>query len=199
VSHARRTSRAEGQLAAGALVIVLASAVVYGRVLVEILVVARSVFGKLAPPIAVMMASSILVCVGLWRMHRNAEIESAPHGNPTELRSALVFGGLYALVLLAVATARHYLGDRGVYLAAGISGLTDMDAITLSTAGMSARGGLPPSVAWRAIVIACVANFVFKAGVVAMLGGGRLFRRIAVPFAIQIATGLALLVLWPEA
>lgn len=197
VSHARRASRAKAQVAAATLVVMLASTVVYVRVLVEIFVVAEPAFVQIAPPIAVMLIVSILLCITLWWRNRKLEIEAAPHGNPTELKTAIVFGALYAVILLVVAAARHHLGDRGVYLAAGISGLTDMDAITLSTSRMSANGAVPAGVAWRAIVIATIANLVFKAGVVATLGGSALFRRIAFLFAIEIGVALALLIVWP--
>jgi uncharacterized membrane protein (DUF4010 family) len=197
VSHARRASRAEPQIAAAILVVMLASTVVYVRVLVEIFVVAGRAFVQVAPPIVVMLIVAILLCVFLWWKNRKLEVESAAHENPTELKSAMIFGALYALVLLAVAAARHYFGDRGVYLAAAISGLTDMDAITLSASGMAARGAVSTSVAWRAIVIATISNLLFKAAVVAVLAGSPMARRIAVMFAIEIAVGLALLAMWP--
>jgi uncharacterized membrane protein (DUF4010 family) len=63
-----------------------------------------------------------------------------PQGNPAELVSALVFGGLYALVLLGAAAAQDYFGTRGLYSVAVISGLHDLDAITLSTARFMEQG-----------------------------------------------------------
>jgi uncharacterized membrane protein (DUF4010 family) len=108
-----------------------------------------------------------------------------------------VFGALYGLVVLAVAAGKHWLGDRGIYVVAAVSGLTDMDAITLSTSRMAASGALATETTWRAIVIATIANLACKAGIVALLGGPALFRRIAVLFGIQASAGIALLLLWP--
>lgn len=198
VSFARRTSTADGHLAASTVAIILASTVVYARVLLEVLVAAPRSFIAVAPPVAIMLLVSILASVVVWSRTRRGKTELPVQENPTELRSAMVFGVLYAVVLLAVAVARHYLGDRGVYVAAGISGLTDMDAITLSTSRLSARGMLPGTVVWRSIVIAILANLAFKAIVVWVLGGPALGRRIAVVFAIQMAAGLALLGGWPS-
>ena len=130
-------------------------------------------------------------------MTKREGFKAPAQGNPTELRPALIFGALYVLVLLAVAAARDHLGDRGVYVAAGISGLTDMDAITLSTSRMGARGALPLGIVWRSIVIAIVANLAFKAVVASALGGRSLGLRVGALFAFQIAVGLALLGLWP--
>lgn len=112
------------------------------------------------------------------------------------MKSAIVFGVMYAVVLLAVAAAEHFFGDRGIFVVAGISGLTDMDAITLSTARMSTTGDIHPSVAWRAIIIGTIANMMFKAGIVSVLGGRRLGSRMAILYGLSMATGLLLLALW---
>jgi uncharacterized membrane protein (DUF4010 family) len=198
VSVARRTAKDPGQVAAATVVILLASTVVYVRVLVEIALVAQPILGRMAPPIVVMLTATILVCAVLWWRTRRSDLRPPSNDHPTDLGPALLFGVLYALVLLAVVAARHYLGDRGVYLAAGISGLTDMDAITLSTSRMSANGLLPPSAAWRAIVLGILSNLAFKAVLVAVLGGWTLARRVAALFAVQIGLGLGLLAAWPD-
>jgi uncharacterized membrane protein (DUF4010 family) len=114
--------------------------------------------------------------------------------NPTQLMPALVFAALYAVVLLGVAFARKYFGESGLYAVAAISGLTDNDAITLSTSRGVEQGFIPPAAGWRAIVIAVIANILFKAGIVAALGGKRLFVLIAALFGIQVLVGLVLLV-----
>ena len=53
--------------------------------------------------------------------------------NPTEIRTALTFGALYGFVLLASAWLAEVAGSGGLYLVALASGLTDVDALTLST------------------------------------------------------------------
>ena len=197
VSYARRASEAQGQVAVATLVIALASTVVYVRVLVEVFAVAAPAFAAIAPPIAVMLALAIALCALTWWRTRKARTELPPQGNPTELRSAIVFGLLYAGVLVAVAAAKQHFGDRGMYAVAALSGLTDMDAITLTSSRMAVADALPTTTAWRAIVIATIANLGFKAGIVATLGGPALLRRVVLVFAPQIVAGLALLVLWP--
>jgi uncharacterized membrane protein (DUF4010 family) len=197
VSYAKRASHVKSQLAAATLVIMLASTVVNARVLFEVSIVARGVLPQIAGPVAVMMATALLLAAGVWIRHRKSPAELPPQDNPTELRAAITFGVLFAGVLLAVATARHYLGDRGIYGVAAISGLTDMDAITLSTSRLAAEGVIATTTAWRAIIIATIANLVFKAGIVALLGGPALLARVGTLFAINAAVGGLLLVLWP--
>jgi uncharacterized membrane protein (DUF4010 family) len=196
VSYARRAAEDARRVPAATLVIMLASAVVYARVLLEVSLVARPVLPSVAGPIAVMLGAALLQSAFVWLRARRAEAEISPD-NPTELRAAVSFGVLFALVLLAVAAAKEYFGDRGLYAVAAISGLTDMDAITLSTSRMSAEGALAPATAWRAIVVAAIANLVFKGGIVAVLGGRRLFARVALLFGFNVLVGALLLVLWP--
>lgn len=195
-SFSRRAGEPGGSPATLALIILLSSTVVYVRVLGEVFVAAPARFGEIAPPVALLLLSSALVCVAQWRHASRGRIELPPQENPSELRPAIAFGILYALVLLAVAAARQYLGRGGVYAAAGLAGLTDMDAITLGTARLSARGALPAGIVWRSIVVASLSNLAFKAGIATMLGGPELGRRLAARFAFTIAVGAAVLLWW---
>jgi uncharacterized membrane protein (DUF4010 family) len=69
-----------------------------------------------------------------WSYRQDNHGPPAEHENPAELKFALLFVILYAVILLAAAAAREWFGTRGLYVVAALSGLTDMDAITLSTA-----------------------------------------------------------------
>ncbi len=197
VSFARRAKESEAQIPTATLVIALASTVVYGRVLVEVALVARSVLAEVAGPIGVMMGVSIVACVIMWLRRPKRDARMPHQDNPSELRAAITFGVLFAIVLVAVAAGKQYFGDRGLYAVAAISGLTDMDAITLSTSRMAVEGSVSTSTTWRVIVIATIANLLFKGGIVAVLGGRKLLARIAMLFGINIAAGVALLLFWP--
>ncbi len=118
--------------------------------------------------------------------------------NPAELKSAFIFGALYALVIFAVAAVKDHIGNSGLYLVAVLSGLTDVDAITLSTARLVEDGKLEAAIGWRLILIASLSNLVFKGGTVAALGHRRLLLKIVLLFGIAIAGGLLILWLWPE-
>ena len=114
-----------------------------------------------------------------------------PIGNPTELRSALGFALLYAGVLLLVAWLDALVGSKGVYVAALASGIADVDAITLSTLRLYGLGSLTPAQVAIAIVLAVLANAVFKMGVVRVVGGGALLRR-CLPAMAAMAAGAGL-------
>jgi uncharacterized membrane protein (DUF4010 family) len=118
---------------------------------------------------------------------------SGPQENPSELRSALLFSLLYAIFLLAIAFTKERYGSRGLYFVAGLSGLTDVDAITLSTSQMVNLNRISADQGWRVIIVATMSNLVFKAFMVAILGQRQLLGRISGPFGLAMAVGLFLL------
>jgi len=119
------------------------------------------------------------------------------HENPTELKSALLFGLIYAAVLFAVAAVRERFGSRGLYVVAAVSGLTDVDAITLSTSQLVNAGRLSTETGWKLIVLAALSNLIFKAGAVAVLGHRQLLSRIVSVYAVAVVVGFTILIFWP--
>lgn len=198
VSYARRTKDAPDAAPLAAVVIVIASAVSFARVIVEVAVVAPGKLGEMVAPLAAMFVFMSLLAAVAYLTSRRAKADLPEQGNPAELRSALVFGALYAIVILAVAITKHYFGNRGLFVVAVMSGLTDMDAITLSTAQLVHDGRLGPKIGWQVILTASLANTVFKAAVVCSLAHRRLAVRIVVFFALVVAFGLVALFFWPE-
>jgi uncharacterized membrane protein (DUF4010 family) len=197
VTYSRRAKEDPESSRLAALIVMIASAVVFGRVLVEIAVVARDRFPELAPPLAAMLGVTLALSLALWIGARRDPCAPPEAENPAELKSAIVFGVVYAAVLLAVAFARDRFGKAGLLTVAALSGLTDMDAITLSTSRLVRGGGLDPDSGWRAILLASLSNLVFKAGIVAVLGSRRLFGRVALLFGAALAAGGLILWLWP--
>jgi uncharacterized membrane protein (DUF4010 family) len=113
------------------------------------------------------------------------------------MKPAILFGLLYVIILMAVAATKDHFGSSGLYVVAVISGLSDMDAITLSTAELMNKDSLDLTTGWRVILIAALANLVFKAGIVAVAGGKAILLRIAPVFGLTLAAGLAILFFWP--
>lgn len=198
VSYARRAKESpEGPVAGLLAVIMIASTVVYGRVLTEIGLVAPAFLPEAAGPIGVAAGVSAMLAVAMWWRARQNGGGLGEQKNPSELKSALVFGGLYALILLAVAAAKANLGDAGLYGVAAVSGLTDMDSITLSVSRMVEEQGLEASTAWRCVLIAAMSNMVAKGAIVGMIGGMRLFKPIAVLFGIKLVVVTGVVLAWP--
>jgi uncharacterized membrane protein (DUF4010 family) len=198
VSYARRSRDRSASPDIAAFVIAVASAVVFLRVLAWIAVAAPHSLPALAGPVLMMLGAIGLGAAGLWLAMRGGVTGMPPQSNPTELKSAVTFGLLFALVLFAVAAAREHLGEGGLFAVAALSGLTDMDAITLSTAQLVHDGALPPGTGWRLILVASMANLLFKLAAAALLGGRALALRLALVFGLGLLAGAGALLWWPK-
>jgi uncharacterized membrane protein (DUF4010 family) len=105
---------------------------------------------------------------------------------------------LYAVISFLSAAAKDKFGNEGLYVVSILSGLTDMDAITLSTAKMAEQKSIDASLGWRLILIAFLANLVFKAGIAMVIAGKDFAKTIALLFGFAILTGLTILFIWPS-
>jgi uncharacterized membrane protein (DUF4010 family) len=197
VSYARRAREDPDVARAAAVVLMVASTAVFARIFIEIGAAAPNLLRAVVAPLGAMAAVNVALSgVGFWLWGRIAAEPSGPH-DPTQLRPALVFGVLYGVVVFAVAAAKANLGDVGLYAVAAFSGLTDIDAITLSVANLAEAGRISAETAWRAILLATVCNMGFKSALAFFLGGTALLVRIAPLFGASLATGVAILAWWP--
>jgi uncharacterized membrane protein (DUF4010 family) len=111
--------------------------------------------------------------------------------NPFSIGSAIKFAAVFAAVAFASKLALELIGQRGAYLAALLSGIADVDAITLTLSRLHASGELDPTTAVAAICVAAATNSVVKIGIATVIGGAKLGR------AVGIALGAALLTAVP--
>lgn len=197
VSYARQSRQTPSASQSCAIVILIASTVVFVRVLVEVALVAPTLFREIATPLSVMAGFMCVVGAITFFVARSAIQTPESEEPPSELKGPILFGILYAAVLLFIALAKEHFDESAMYAVAGLSGLTDMDAITLSTAQLMKSGRLPVETGWRLILIGAMANLVFKTAVIATLGSPKLLWRIAVLFGISLAGGAVLFVFWP--
>lgn len=197
VSYSRRAHRSPAISSLAALVIMIASTIVFARVLIEVAVVAPGILRDIAPPLAVMMGIMVLISVGLYFLSSEEQEHVPMEEDPSELPAAIIFGLLYAGVLFAVAAVKEHFGKEALYVVAALSGLTDMDAITLSTAQMINKERLDADVGWRMILIGFLSNLVFKGAAIAFLGSRELLIRIVITFGLAMVGGGLLLWLWP--
>jgi uncharacterized membrane protein (DUF4010 family) len=196
VSYSRTTKNDGEATRTAAVVIWVASGVVFVRILIEIGAVAPDFLPVAVGPIGIMLLLFAITSVLIWRSEIAPTESPLTPSNPSELKPAILFGALYAGVLFAVAAAEDLLGSAGLFAAAAISGLTDIDAITLSTSQLVSAGRVEADVGWRLILVAAMSNLVYKLGVAVTLGGPGLARRLGGLFVVALAGGVGLLVFW---
>jgi uncharacterized membrane protein (DUF4010 family) len=166
----RHTRRYPDFSLTGSVVIALASTVMLVRMAFLIGIIHMPLLKALAWPILAMFVAGLVPVAFIWQKS-TSEVAPVPETkNPTELKQALLFGLIYAVVLLAVSAGKDIFGQRGVYGVAFISGLTDVDAITLSNSRLAAKAVLEIHQAAVSVMIAFVSNLIFKLAIVGAIG-----------------------------
>ncbi|MCA1794764.1 MAG: MgtC/SapB family protein [Desulfotignum sp.] len=153
--------------------VLLASAIMFIRVVIEVLVVHPELLRALWMPLTTMFAGLILALVWVWRSRGAKKTDGHKPiavKNPLQLGMALQFGLLLAAVLFLSEAMKEWFGSYGVYALSIISGLIDVDAIALSLS-RSAKQDLAAEVAVLGIILACLTNTLVKGVIFAFIAG----------------------------
>lgn len=130
-----------------------------------------ALIAKLAGPIgglvAAMAIGAVVLLLTSERDNRSPRLEIS---SPLELGTALKLAGFIAVVTIAAELARRWIGTTAVLGVAALSGIADVDAVTVSMARQA--GGIGLEIATLAIVAAVSVNTVSKT-VLATIAGGR--------------------------
>ncbi len=188
LAFARRAKGNPAQVPQSTRIILIANTVLVLRIALLVVAITPALIQHIIP----LLGSAFMAALGylLWRRHdpNNTPIETTLEiQNPAEISAALTFGLLYAAILLASAWLTDSVGQQGIYPLAAVSGLTDLDAITLSTLHMAKLGSVDGQTVAFVIVIALCANMLFKAGLAWFIGGRELARRVGLGYAATLA------------
>ena len=177
-----------------ALAITVAWTMMFARVLVEAAVLDAELLAILWIPMGGAGVIGLAYCGYLLfsAKNRTAESEEVELKAPFELGPALRFAVAYAAILVISRAAHMFLGDAGVYASAALSGVADVDAITLSMARMARAGTVEIGTASKAIVLAAMVNTTVKGGIVFTLGAVSLKKSILPALLLILAGGLGL-------
>lgn len=190
-SRSRETPGSSGPLALGA---GIASTVMIVRVAVLTTVAGPGLLPRLGPFLGAAAVGGILAIAFLARRLDSSTTQESTLSNPFQLREAIRFGAIFAVVLLVVEAGRRYAGGWGIAAAAALAGFVDVDAVTLSLAGMGATGGLTVDTAASGIAVAVLANTGAKIGYAAWRGTPEYRNRVAMILGASLATGIAAMV-----
>ncbi len=191
-ARSRETPALSQPLGAG---ILLSSSVMYVRVLLLSSLFSVDVAWQLLLPCTLMLAISLMA---VWYYNRNwdntEQTAQLPLGNPLDLKNAVFFGFLYIGVTLFMYYSRRWFGESGSYVSSMISGVADMDAITISTAKwakMTSEAGYGANV----VVVAALSNTLFKASVAMLRGHASMRKYMLTGFGAVLLAGGAWLAL----
>ncbi|MDO9104041.1 MAG: MgtC/SapB family protein [Methylovulum sp.] len=179
----------ENALSAG---ILTACATLFVRTLLLTSIMNQALCRLLLPSLLLMSVITYFFAFLLWRSAREYRTgEEVNLENPFQLGMALKFGLFLAVILLLSNLLKAYFGDMGTYVLAALSGLADVDPLTLSLSRMSADG-LDIQVSARAIIIAVTVNSLVKSIFSLVIGGVALGYRVTITLSTAIAIGLML-------
>lgn len=187
-----RASKDSPELASSlAMGIVVASTIMLGRVWVLIYALNAELGRATLLPMMVMAVPSVLFIA--WRQWasraRNDSVDAPTLSNPLSLKMAIKFALIYAVVALFVRWTGEGGAEAGFYPVAFLSGLTDMDAIALSLAAEYKGAVDLLDMAARGVVLAAVANTIFKMGFALSLGSKPLRSAILLGMAPMAVVG----------
>lgn len=189
--HFSRLARADSSmtplLAVGVL---LACGTMFPRLLLITTLLNPALFPVALPVTAIMAFIVYAWALALWRSLKTRALQiEAPLKNPLELRVAISFGLLLAVIMLLGAALQDWFGDTGLLALALASGITDVDAIAVSLSRMSVEQ-LSTSMAIKAIIFAAAVNSVTKAGMATVIGGRSMGLRVGIPLALAALAGI---------
>ncbi len=154
--------------------IAIASTFMFLRVLFEAAVFNFALARELALPYLGAAGAGLLYIFYLYKTSATHKVEeSSVRTNPLELSEALKLGLLFGLILGSIGFFQERYGNAGVYIVSALSGLTDVDAITLSLSKLAGTK-ITTQAAIYGIIIASAVNSLVKLGIVFVLGGRRL-------------------------
>jgi uncharacterized membrane protein (DUF4010 family) len=142
---------------------ILACSTMFPRTLALTMLFNVEITIKLLLPVATILLFSSGVTYLLWKKSATSRLDPVyqPATNPLSFRIALAFGLFYAVVIFFVHLAQANFGDAGLMIVAGLSGLTDIDPVTLSLSEIS-RTTLSATLAAQGILLAAAANSLVK-------------------------------------
>lgn len=190
-------SHSASYLAPGfAVAIILASAIMYPRVAMLLLVLSPTLFWQTLPYLIWLTLSGLTACGLLWRVSRVPDEEGTMElANPLNMRGAIKFTGVFIVVLVIVRLAEFNFGTIGLYIASFVAGLTNVNATVLSLADISAgtASGVAPQTIIVGILLATLGNTLSKMVLAYWLGASQMRRPISFGFGVLLVSGLVAL------
>lgn len=157
--------------------------------------IAPQLASELVPPIGVAALVLLIPAMAGFFASRKLSPPELVIRDPVELPLMLQFAAILTVIMLLAKLASAFQGHAGILSLGGISGLLDVDPITLSMADMARTASAPAALAAVTILTAAAANGLAKTVLAAIFGGLRLGTALAVLLIVAVGAGGALIVL----
>ena len=179
--------------------VIISWTIMFLRVLFVAVILNKEVFLRslLTLSIMVLVAGGCAVYLYFQQTDKGRKTETAvAFKSPFALVSALKFGAFFVFILFIEKLFQILLGSYGIYAAALLAGLADVDAITISMLAFASTGEISIPVAVTGITLAVLSNTISKCGIAYLFGSREFAKQVAICTAIILSSGLlAILVL----
>jgi uncharacterized membrane protein (DUF4010 family) len=175
--------------------VILASSIMYIRVYIIILFLNTQLAMHTWLPLFLLGAVGLIVSFFLTRKVKEKQVAEFELKNPLELRFALLFGLIFAIVIIASKAAQVYLGTEGMYAVSAMAGITSVDAIVLSVIELL-PGSISISTAVAAIIISTASNDMVKIGIALYWGSKDYKRYVTVGLGVLVIVSLLMLIFY---
>jgi uncharacterized membrane protein (DUF4010 family) len=198
LSFAKRSKETPAWNKNFAVAVILASSVMFPRLLLQIGIVNRELMKSMALPIIVMGVTGLLLAGYYFFRSKQTkmEVQEVSFDNPFSLQSAITFAAVFSIILVVTRLAVTYLGNAWLPVVAIVSGLTDADAIAFSLSDAQRAGIISLDWASFNLVLGALSNTYMKLFLVFTLGHRGLFRQLLVAFLVIGASGIITMFLY---
>ncbi len=191
VHFAQRSLKEEHRYRALALGVLAANAVMFFRIMMEVFAINRNLFVAVFIPLVLLIGVNGLIAYLLWTRTKPAS-GKLEVGSPFTLWPALKFALLFTVILAVVKAAEALFSRQGIYVVSILSGLANVDAITISLSQL-AQNGTSELVARNGILLAAFASMLTKGGIVWLMGDKKFTWLVIQLLAVMIVVGMVLM------
>jgi len=193
---AKKSKYAQGNYNRIAAAIILATGMMFIRILILAFVFNKKVGQELTIPLLILAVLSALIAWFIYKMNHqtsgNEEFKETEVYNPLEFKTALIFAVLFVFFSLLTEYVLKWYGHKGLQVLSFVVGVTDIDPFLLSL--FSGKYQISLQTLTQATLIAITSNNLIKMIYALSLGHRNIWRPIIIGFGLIILTGIGLIV-----
>jgi len=172
---------------------VIASSTMFIRIIFEVAIINPALLPSLTLLLLLMGVVGYLSAGYIYLKKQDYTYKEVKVDSPFSLGPALKFGFFFMAILVFSKLFSILFGEKGIYLLAFLSGVADVDAITITLLNLAKTENISIFTAQFGILLAALANTLFKGGIAYYLGSKNFFRGVAWCFSAIIVSGILLM------
>jgi uncharacterized membrane protein (DUF4010 family) len=178
-----------------ALGVIIACSTMFFRILIEVIVINSELFLYILIPMIIMGSIGFLGSYIILKRTKLDHIKELSFKSPFTIIPSIKFAIFFIIIIFFSKLFSIILGEKGIYLISFISGITDVDAITLSLANLAKNSTISNQTASLGIIIATFSNTLMKGFFAYYLGTRKFAKVIFIMFGIIMTIGFITLLI----